>query len=129
MSRGASSTDGAPFDPLSGTMYYKTPTDRHFDNWLPSFNAKLDRVGCFKFEPVAGAKANDLPGAVPAAGEQGDMIDLPGTLAAIRLVPGLLGLILFLGMHSARIVAEATAVTSTAVTFTPHGSVCSSITL
>ena len=35
------------------------------------------------------------PGAVPAAGEQGDMIDLPGTLAAIRLVPGLLGLILF----------------------------------
>jgi ribosomal protein S12 methylthiotransferase len=33
--------------------------------WLAE--AKLDRVGCFKFEPVAGAKANDLPGAVPDA--------------------------------------------------------------
>jgi ribosomal protein S12 methylthiotransferase len=27
--------------------------------------AKLTRVGCFKYEPVAGAKANDLAGAVP----------------------------------------------------------------
>ncbi len=27
--------------------------------------AKLNRVGCFKYEPVAGAKANELPGAVP----------------------------------------------------------------
>ena len=27
--------------------------------------AKLNRVGCFKYETVAGAKANDLPGAVP----------------------------------------------------------------
>jgi ribosomal protein S12 methylthiotransferase len=27
--------------------------------------AKLNRVGCFKYEAVAGAKANDLPGAVP----------------------------------------------------------------
>ncbi|MFN3869080.1 MAG: 30S ribosomal protein S12 methylthiotransferase RimO, partial [Hyphomicrobiaceae bacterium] len=27
--------------------------------------AKLNRVGCFKYEPVAGARANDLPGAVP----------------------------------------------------------------
>ena len=26
---------------------------------------QLDRVGCFKYEPVDGAKANDLPGAVP----------------------------------------------------------------
>ncbi len=34
-------------------------------------------------------------GAVPEAGSQGDMVDLPGTLAAIRLVPGLFGLILF----------------------------------
>jgi ribosomal protein S12 methylthiotransferase len=32
-------------------------------DWLEE--AKLDRVGCFKFEPVAGAAANDLPGAVP----------------------------------------------------------------
>ncbi len=31
-------------------------------DWLDE--AQLDRVGCFKFEPVEGAKANDLPGAV-----------------------------------------------------------------
>ncbi len=29
--------------------------------------ARLNRVGCFKFEPVKGAAANDLPGAVPEA--------------------------------------------------------------
>ncbi|MBS0241614.1 MAG: 30S ribosomal protein S12 methylthiotransferase RimO [Proteobacteria bacterium] len=29
--------------------------------------ARLARVGCFKYEPVDGAKANDLPGAVPEA--------------------------------------------------------------
>jgi ribosomal protein S12 methylthiotransferase len=29
--------------------------------------ARLNRVGCFKFEPVRGAAANDLPGAVPEA--------------------------------------------------------------
>jgi ribosomal protein S12 methylthiotransferase len=32
-------------------------------DWLRE--AKLNRVGCFKYEAVAGAKANDLPGAVP----------------------------------------------------------------
>jgi len=32
-------------------------------DWLDE--AQLDRVGCFKFEPVEGAKANDLPDAVP----------------------------------------------------------------
>ncbi|NDE90882.1 MAG: 30S ribosomal protein S12 methylthiotransferase RimO [Alphaproteobacteria bacterium] len=32
-------------------------------NWLKE--AQLDRVGCFKYEPVKGAVANDLPGAVP----------------------------------------------------------------
>jgi ribosomal protein S12 methylthiotransferase len=31
--------------------------------WLGE--AQLDRVGAFRFEPVAGAAANDLPGAVP----------------------------------------------------------------
>jgi ribosomal protein S12 methylthiotransferase len=31
--------------------------------WLDE--AQLDRVGCFKFEPVEGAAANALPGAVP----------------------------------------------------------------
>ncbi|MGD9801726.1 MAG: 30S ribosomal protein S12 methylthiotransferase RimO, partial [Parvularculaceae bacterium] len=27
--------------------------------------ARLNRVGCFRFEPVRGAAANELPGAVP----------------------------------------------------------------
>lgn len=32
-------------------------------DWLRE--AKINRAGCFKYEAVAGAKANDLPGAVP----------------------------------------------------------------
>jgi len=32
-------------------------------DWLDE--TQLDRVGAFRFEPVAGAQANDLPGAVP----------------------------------------------------------------
>jgi ribosomal protein S12 methylthiotransferase len=42
-------------------------TDDDFDQllaWLEE--AKLDRVGCFRFEPVAGAPANALPDQVPA---------------------------------------------------------------
>jgi ribosomal protein S12 methylthiotransferase len=41
-------------------------TDADFEyllNWLDE--ARLDRVGCFRYEPVAGAAANELPGAVP----------------------------------------------------------------
>jgi ribosomal protein S12 methylthiotransferase len=41
-------------------------TDADFEyllEWLDE--AQLDRVGAFRFEPVAGAAANDLPGAVP----------------------------------------------------------------
>lgn len=34
-------------------------------DWLDE--AQLDRVGAFRFEPVAGAAANDLPGPVPEA--------------------------------------------------------------
>ena len=33
-------------------------------DWMQE--AQLDRVGCFKYEPVKGAKANDLPGPVPS---------------------------------------------------------------
>jgi ribosomal protein S12 methylthiotransferase len=32
-------------------------------DWLDE--AEIDRVGCFKYEPVAGATSNALPGAVP----------------------------------------------------------------
>jgi len=41
-------------------------TDEDFEfllDWLDE--AQLDRVGCFKYEPVAGAVANDLAAAVP----------------------------------------------------------------
>ncbi len=41
-------------------------TDEDFEtllDWLRE--AQLDRVGCFKYEAVEGAKANDLPDAVP----------------------------------------------------------------
>lgn len=41
-------------------------TEAHFQyllDWLQE--AQLDRVGCFKYEAVEGAPANDLPGAVP----------------------------------------------------------------
>ncbi len=36
---------------------------RYLLDWLDE--AQLDRVGAFRFEPVAGAAANNLPGAVP----------------------------------------------------------------
>ena len=36
---------------------------RYLLDWLAE--ARLDRVGAFRFEPVEGAAANDLPGAVP----------------------------------------------------------------
>jgi ribosomal protein S12 methylthiotransferase len=36
---------------------------QHLLDWLGE--ARLDRVGCFKYEPVAGASANALEGAVP----------------------------------------------------------------
>ena len=41
-------------------------TERDFDlllQWIRE--ARINRAGCFKYEPVDGAAANDLPGAVP----------------------------------------------------------------
>src|SRR3712207_3095005 len=46
-------------------------THEDFDyllNWLEE--AQLDRVGAFRFEPVEGASANDLPDQVPEALKQ-----------------------------------------------------------
>ena len=41
-------------------------TERDFEMLLEFIaEARLARVGCFKYEPVDGAPANDLPGAVP----------------------------------------------------------------
>jgi ribosomal protein S12 methylthiotransferase len=42
-------------------------TDGEFQELLDFLEeAELDRVGCFAYSPVDGARANDLPGAVPA---------------------------------------------------------------
>lgn len=34
--------DGMPFNPNAGVLYYKTPTKRTFDDWLPSLNLRYD---------------------------------------------------------------------------------------
>ncbi len=50
---------------------YPGETEAEFDyllDWLGE--AQLDRVGCFQYENVAGARANDLPGHVPDALKQ-----------------------------------------------------------
>ena len=46
-------------------------TDAEFEELLDFVNeAELDRVGCFAYSPVEGARANELPGAVPEAVKQ-----------------------------------------------------------
>jgi ribosomal protein S12 methylthiotransferase len=43
-------------------------TEAEFEDLLAFLHeAELDRVGCFAYSPVAGAAANELPGAVPEA--------------------------------------------------------------
>jgi ribosomal protein S12 methylthiotransferase len=43
-------------------------TEAEFEELLDFLQqAQLDRVGCFAYSPVAGAQANDLPGALPEA--------------------------------------------------------------
>ncbi len=45
---------------------YPGETDEEFEELLTFLKeAKLDRVGCFKYSPVAGATANSLPNQVP----------------------------------------------------------------
>ena len=43
-------------------------------DWLKE--AKLDRVGCFRYEPVAGAPANDIAAPVPRRGQGGALAPL-----------------------------------------------------
>ena len=41
-------------------------TEAEFETLLQFLGeAQLDRVGCFAYSPVAGAAANELPGALP----------------------------------------------------------------
>jgi ribosomal protein S12 methylthiotransferase len=43
-------------------------TDAEFEDLLGFVReARIDRAGCFAYSPVAGASANELPGALPAA--------------------------------------------------------------
>ncbi len=64
-------------------------TEAHFQyllDWLDE--AQLDRVGAFRFEPVAGASANDLPGAVPEAVKEeryARLMDKTAAISAARL--------------------------------------------
>ena len=37
---GSGYLEGVPFNPLAGTVYYKTPTERSFYNFLPSMNLR-----------------------------------------------------------------------------------------
>lgn len=41
-SDGTTYYDGVAFNPLQGTVYYKTPTDRTFNNLLPSLNLRYE---------------------------------------------------------------------------------------
>ena len=55
-------------------------------DWLRE--ARLDRVGCFKYSPVAGAAANDLPDPVPEELKQERyerFMELAGAISAERL--------------------------------------------
>ena len=55
-------------------------------DWLDE--AQLDRVGAFRFEPVAGAAANDLPGAVPAEVKEeryGRIMEKTAAISAAKL--------------------------------------------
>ncbi|MBQ5965490.1 TonB-dependent receptor [Massilia sp. ZL223] len=76
--------DGAPFDPLSGTMYYKTPTDRHFDNWLPSLNLRYeitkDMIGRFGASRTIGRQNYNVLGSgfgTPTCDAQGCRVTGP----------------------------------------------------
>jgi ribosomal protein S12 methylthiotransferase len=60
--------DICPDIAIRSTFVVGFPGEREADfdyllQWLDE--AQLDRVGAFRFEPVQGAAANDLPGAVP----------------------------------------------------------------
>jgi ribosomal protein S12 methylthiotransferase len=47
-------------------------TEAEFEELLQFLReAELDRVGCFAYSPVEGARANELPGAVPEAVKEG----------------------------------------------------------
>ncbi|MBK8323672.1 MAG: 30S ribosomal protein S12 methylthiotransferase RimO [Betaproteobacteria bacterium] len=59
-------------------------TDAEFEELLAFVReAGLDRVGCFAYSPVDGAKANDLPGAVPEEVKQERLMRFMQAQAAV----------------------------------------------
>jgi ribosomal protein S12 methylthiotransferase len=59
-------------------------TEAEFEELLQFLReARLDRVGCFAYSPVEGAKANELPGAVPEALKQERLARFMGVQAEI----------------------------------------------
>ena len=54
-------------------------------DWLAE--AQLDRVGCFKYSPVEGAKANELPDPVPEEVKQERLARFMERQAAISEEP------------------------------------------
>jgi len=64
-------------------------TEEEFEfllDWLEE--AEIDRAGCFKYEPVSGAPANDLEGAVPEAVKEerfGRLMEVAQEVSAARL--------------------------------------------
>ena len=65
--------DACPDLTLRSTFIVGFPgeTEAEFEELLAFLDeARLDRVGCFAYSPVEGAKANALPGAVPEAVKQ-----------------------------------------------------------
>ncbi|WP_137167067.1 30S ribosomal protein S12 methylthiotransferase RimO [Salinimonas lutimaris] len=64
-------------------------TEEEFEELLEFIReARLDRVGCFMYSPVEGAKANDLPDPVPEEVKQirhRRFMDIQGEISAARL--------------------------------------------
>jgi len=64
-------------------------TEEEFETLLEFLRqAQLDRVGCFAYSPVAGAAANDLPGALPEEVREerrGRLMQLQETISRTRL--------------------------------------------
>jgi ribosomal protein S12 methylthiotransferase len=64
-------------------------TEAEFEELLAFLReARLDRVGCFAYSPVDGAKANELPGAVPEAlreERRGRFMEVQGAISREKL--------------------------------------------
>ena len=64
---GSSYLDGVPFNPLGGTIYFKTPTERVFNHVLPSLNLRYeltkDMVGRLGLSRTIGRQNYNILGA------------------------------------------------------------------